>query len=89
MQKILDLDDENWKYDPEEYREFRIESPLTLALRFAHDANAEAISVLFSYYTDELSPHWLEVLDNIPECIPPSTYKYVNLLHRSTFVGRD
>lgn len=71
------MDDANKTYDPEEYRKFRIESPLSLAFNFAHDANAKAINLLFLYYTEELVPHWLEVLDNMPECVPPSSYKLV------------
>lgn len=74
LQKIIDLNPIA-SYSEEMYRKFRTNSTLNLTLYYTHDGNIKAVEVLLTYYGESLLPFWLKILDDIPECLSPSSYK--------------
>ncbi|KAH8040612.1 hypothetical protein HPB51_011927 [Rhipicephalus microplus] len=62
------------KFDAEFFESFRCQPPLEAALSFAQEGNAPAVSTLFTYAGVATLPHWLTVMSNFPETLPPSHY---------------
>lgn len=60
------------------YDEFRRKCPLNACMDFAHEGDSHAIETMLNFFTDDLSPHLLPILSNIPETMSP--YQYRNLL---------
>lgn len=60
------------------YDEFRQKCPLNVCLDFAHDGDGHAVGILINFYTNNLEPHLLAILSNLPETQSP--YQYRNLL---------
>ncbi|KAL3677465.1 hypothetical protein R1sor_027413 [Riccia sorocarpa] len=64
----------NGRYSQKEYRIFRSAPLKTVGIRLAERGKTGALALLFSRHTYSLAPHILELLDAIPETVPPSTY---------------
>lgn len=62
------------KFDADFFERFRCQPPLEAALSFAQEGNATAVSTLFTYAGMATLPHWLTVVSNFPETLPPSHY---------------
>lgn len=61
-----------------EFIEFRDKPIVDAAIDFARSSRFHAITVLFTWHGDQVLPHWLSILDEIPEVISPIHYQ--NLL---------
>ncbi|XP_065291612.1 NBAS subunit of NRZ tethering complex-like [Dermacentor albipictus] len=72
IQEGLSLSPE--KFDADFFESFRCQPPLEAALSFAQEGNATAVSTLFTYAGMATLPHWLTVVSNFPETLPPSHY---------------
>ncbi|KAG6557446.1 hypothetical protein Mapa_000718 [Marchantia paleacea] len=64
----------NGRYSQKEYMIFRSAPLLTVALRLAERGKTGALALLFNRHTYSLAPRILEILDSIPETMPPNSY---------------
>ena len=55
------------KFSSKYFKHFRSCNIVHQAVEFARDNDAYALEHLFSYYGNEVLPHWLPILSNFPE----------------------
>lgn len=60
------------------YDEFRHKCPLEACIDYARDGEAHGVEIMFNFYTQDLVPHLLPILSNLPETLSPHQYR--NLL---------
>ncbi|KAF6217296.1 hypothetical protein GE061_001650 [Apolygus lucorum] len=61
-------------YDMVQYDRFRKLPIVESAIYFARQCNIKAVQVILKYYTADVTPHWFDILENIPEIFDPSKY---------------
>lgn len=61
------------------YKHLRDLSPLQWASQLARQCQVDAVSVVFTYYSNHVLPYWLDILNDFPETLMPKLYRY-NLL---------
>ncbi|KAL2652320.1 hypothetical protein R1flu_020448 [Riccia fluitans] len=64
----------NGRYSQKEYKIFRSAPLQTVGKRLAERGKTGALALLFNRHTYSLAPNILELLDSIPETVPPSSY---------------
>ncbi|XP_031847093.1 NBAS subunit of NRZ tethering complex isoform X2 [Nomia melanderi] len=74
------------KYDKDFYEEFRQLSALENAIRFAKDGDCQGVEIMFTYYGENLLPHWLAIISFFPETLNP--LKYMKLLPKCDTDGQ-
>eukprot|EP00658_Telonema_sp_P-2_P020744 TRINITY_DN18220_c0_g2_i1.p1 TRINITY_DN18220_c0_g2~~TRINITY_DN18220_c0_g2_i1.p1 ORF type:complete len:987 (-),score=154.90 TRINITY_DN18220_c0_g2_i1:39-2999(-) len=65
------------QYSPAEYHRFREEPLLTTALRYAQDCETESLNSIWESLSSELLQHRVQILEAIPETVPPSRYELI------------
>lgn len=65
-------------FDAVELAWFRQQSPLEAAVHFARKRRPEAVIALLTFHTQDLSKHWLPILNQFPETISPNQYAKVS-----------
>nr|CAD7198940.1 unnamed protein product [Timema douglasi] len=74
------------QYSHRFYAQFRDAPPLLSAVQFARESQPQAVGHLLTYHSDLVLPHWLPMLSNFPETMPP--YEYRELLPECDPQGR-
>nr|CAD7398642.1 unnamed protein product [Timema cristinae] len=74
------------QYSHQFYAQFRDDPPLLSAVQFARESQPQAVGHLLTYHSDLVLPHWLPMLSNFPETMPP--YEYRELLPECDPQGR-
>nr|CAD7605992.1 unnamed protein product [Timema genevievae] len=74
------------QYSHRFYAQFRDDPPLLSAVQFARESQPQAVGHLLTYHSDLVLPHWLPMLSNFPETMPP--YEYRELLPECDPEGR-
>ncbi|XP_048583516.1 NBAS subunit of NRZ tethering complex isoform X2 [Nematostella vectensis] len=62
------------EYDWELFQRFRDINIVQAAVEYAREGNHEAVESIFTYHGEATLPHWLAILCNFPETLPPSEY---------------
>ncbi|CAF1011878.1 unnamed protein product, partial [Brachionus calyciflorus] len=62
------------RFDSDQYLKIRTKSVYEIALDYAREGDANAVEILFCYYSKELKHHQLEILNNFPETLDPDEY---------------
>lgn len=63
-------------YSARTYKHLRDLSPLQWALQLARQCQVDAVSTVFTYYSDHVLPYWLDILNDFPETLMPKLYRY-------------
>lgn len=73
FQHLLDGIDSN--FQGSHFIEFRDKPIVEAAVEFARCSKFHAVSVLMTWHGDQVLPHWLYILDEIPEVVSPFNYQ--------------
>lgn len=63
-------------YSAYTYKHLRDLSPLQWALQLARQCQVDAVSIVFTYYSDYVIPYWLDILNDFPETLMVKLYRY-------------
>jgi len=63
-------------YSARTYKHLRDLSPLQWALQLARECQVDAVSIVFTYYSDYVIPYWLDILNDFPETLMLKLYRY-------------
>uniref|UniRef100_A0A2S2QXA3 Neuroblastoma-amplified sequence n=1 Tax=Sipha flava TaxID=143950 RepID=A0A2S2QXA3_9HEMI len=64
-------------YSANTYKHLRDLSPLQWALQLARQCQVDAVSIVFTYYSDQVLPFWLDIINDFPETLMPKLYKHL------------
>ncbi|XP_014673695.1 PREDICTED: neuroblastoma-amplified sequence-like isoform X2 [Priapulus caudatus] len=62
-------------FDYKEFKELREKNIVELAVGYAQCGRVHSVETLLMHHGDDLLPHWLPILSNFPEIVPPSNYE--------------
>lgn len=66
-------------YSARTYKHLRDLSPLQWASQLARQCQVDAVSIVFTYYSNHVLPYWLDILNDFPETLMPKLYRYNSL----------
>ncbi|KAL5242667.1 hypothetical protein ACI65C_010077 [Semiaphis heraclei] len=64
-------------YTARTYKHLRDLSPLQWALQLARECQVDAVSIVFTYYSDHVIPYWLDILNDFPETLMLKLYRHL------------
>ncbi|XP_026806626.1 neuroblastoma-amplified sequence-like [Rhopalosiphum maidis] len=64
-------------YSAQTYKHLRDLSPLQWALQLARQCQVDAVSIVFTYYSDHVLPYWLDILNDFPETLMVKLYRHL------------
>ncbi|CAH1737258.1 unnamed protein product [Aphis gossypii] len=64
-------------YSGQTYKHLRDLSPLQWALQLARQCQVDAVSIVFTYYSDHVLPYWLDILNDFPETLMLKLYRHL------------
>ncbi|KAF0758392.1 neuroblastoma-amplified sequence-like, partial [Aphis craccivora] len=64
-------------YSAQTYKHLRDLSPLQWALQLARQCQVDAVSIVFTYYSDHVLPYWLDILNDFPETLMLKLYRHL------------
>lgn len=62
-------------YSANTYKHLRDLSPLQWASQLARQCQVDAVSIVFTYYSEQVLPFWLDILNDFPETLMPRLYR--------------
>lgn len=63
-------------YSAHTYKHLRDLSPKQWALQLARECQVDAVFIVITYYSDQILPYWLDILNDFPETLMPKLYRY-------------
>ncbi|XP_050419826.1 NBAS subunit of NRZ tethering complex-like [Adelges cooleyi] len=69
--------DSNSLYKAQTYTDLRDLSPLQWAMQLAQQCQVDAVSIVITYYSENVLPYWLDVLSEFPETLMPRLYRHL------------
>ncbi|VVC25640.1 WD40/YVTN repeat-like-containing domain,WD40-repeat-containing domain,Neuroblastoma-amplified sequence [Cinara cedri] len=64
-------------YSAQTYEHLRDLSPKQWALQLARECQVNAVFTLITYYSDQILPYWLDILNDLPETLMPKLYRHL------------
>lgn len=73
-------------YSTYTYKRLRDLDPKQWAVQLARECQVDAVFIVITYYSNQILPYWLDIINDFPETLMPKLYRYNLTLMKFNYI---